>query len=148
MIGITREAIADHFSVDFRAARLGMLIFFQHDNASTLAHYKAVAILVIGAAGCFGAVIIGHVERARLGKTGDPQRVDSRFRAASEHDIGIIIADHSRCIANRMGTGRAGSYNRMVGALQTIFDLHLTCDQVDQAAMHEMGGNAARTAFV
>jgi hypothetical protein len=53
VIGIARQAIADHFGIDLRAARLGMLVFFQHDDARALAHDEAVAVLVIGAAGLF-----------------------------------------------------------------------------------------------
>ena len=51
MIGVARQAIADHFGIDLRAARLGVLIFLEHDHAGAFAHDEAVAVLVIGAAG-------------------------------------------------------------------------------------------------
>ena len=50
VIGVARQAIADHLGIDFRAARLGMLIFLEHDDARALAHDEAVAVLVIGPA--------------------------------------------------------------------------------------------------
>src|SRR5204863_19645 len=51
VIGIARQAIAHDLGIDLRAARLGMLIFLEHDDAGTLAHHEAVAVLVPGAAG-------------------------------------------------------------------------------------------------
>ncbi len=49
MIGVAGQAVADDLAVDFRTARFGVLIFFEHDDARALAHDEAVAILVIGA---------------------------------------------------------------------------------------------------
>ena len=57
VIGVARQAVADHLGVDLRAARLGVLIFLEHDDARALAHDEAVAVLVIGAAGLFGLVV-------------------------------------------------------------------------------------------
>ena len=50
-IGVAGQAVADHLGVDARAARLGVLEVFQHDDAGALAHDEAVAILVVGARG-------------------------------------------------------------------------------------------------
>ena len=122
VIGVARQAIADHFGIDFRAARLGMLIFLEHDHARALAHDEAVAVLVIGAAGLFRLVVESGAERARLGEAGDADRADGRFGAAGQHDVGIVVLDHPRRVADRMGAGRAGGDHRMVGAHQAIFD--------------------------
>jgi hypothetical protein len=46
---IARQAIAQDFGVDLRAALLGVLVLFQHDDARALAHHEAVAVLVIRA---------------------------------------------------------------------------------------------------
>ena len=54
VIGVAGQAIADHLGIDFRAARLGVLIFLEHDDARALAHDEAVAVLVIGPAGLLG----------------------------------------------------------------------------------------------
>ena len=51
VIGVARQAVADHLGIDARAARLGVLQLFQHDDAGALAHDEAVAVLVVGARG-------------------------------------------------------------------------------------------------
>src|SRR3546814_14809677 len=56
VIGVTRQAIADHFGVDFRAALLRALIFLKHDHARAFAHDEAVAGLVIWARRLFGQI--------------------------------------------------------------------------------------------
>ena len=122
VIGVARQAIADDFGVDFRAARLGMLIFLEHDDAGALAHDEAVAVAVVGAAGLFRRVVEVGAERPRLGEAGNPDRADGRFGAAGQHDVGIVVLDHPRRVADRMRAGRAGGDDRVVGAHQAIFD--------------------------
>ena len=51
VIGVARQAIAFHFAIDLRAARLGMLVLFEHHDAGALAHHEAVAVLVVGTRG-------------------------------------------------------------------------------------------------
>ncbi len=92
VIGVARQAVADHLGIDLRAARLGVLIFLEHHHARALAHDEAVAVLVVGAAGLLGPVVKAHVERPRLGEAGHADRADGRFRAAREHDVGIVVA--------------------------------------------------------
>ena len=69
VIGVARQAVADHLGIDFRAARLGMLIFLEHDHARALAHDEAVAVLVIGAAGALGSSLKLGRKRARLARS-------------------------------------------------------------------------------
>jgi hypothetical protein len=64
VIGVARQAIAQHLGIDLRAARLGVLVFLQHDDARALAHDEAVAVGVIGAAGGLG--VVGALGRQRL----------------------------------------------------------------------------------
>ena len=144
VIGVARQAVADHLGIDFRAARLGMLIFLEHDDAGALAHDEAVAVLVIGPARLLRPVVVAHVERAGLGEAGDADRADRRFGAARQHDVGIVVADHPRRVADRMGAGRAGGDDRMVRPHQAVFDAHLARDQVDQPAVDEVRGDPAR----
>ena len=144
MIGIAREAITDHLGVDFRTARLGMLIFFQHHHAGALAHDKTVAVLVIRAAGAGWIVVKTGRERAGGGKAGNADGADGALGAAGQHDVGIIVADHAGGIANRVGAGGTGSHHRVIRPHQPVFDADLPRDQVDQTAMHEMRGNAVR----
>ena len=147
VIGVARQAVADDLGIDLRAARLGVLIFLEHDDARALAHDEAVAVLVVGAAGLLGPVVEAHVERARLGEAGDAERIDRRFGTAGEHDVGVVVLDHPRRVADRMGAGRAGGHDRMVGPHQAVFDRNLAGGEVDQPAVDEVRADASRALF-
>ena len=147
VIGIAREAVADNLGIDFRAACLGMLIFFKHNNTSTFAHDKAVAILVVRTRSLFRFIIIFCAQRTGLRKSGNTDRTNGRFRAARQHNIGIVERDHPRRIANRVRAGRTGSDHRVVRTHQPVFDADLPGNQVDQPAVDEMRGNAAGALF-
>ena len=148
MIGVAGHAIANHFAIDFGAARLGMFIFFQADDACALAHHKAVAVLVIGP-GCGGRIVVA-LGRQSLGlsKTGDSDRTDGRFRATGQHHIGVIESDHPRGITNTVSAGRTGSHNRVIRSHQTIFDRNLARNEIDQPSVDKMRADPARSAFV
>ena len=47
-----------------------------------------------------------------------------------------------------MCTGRAGRYNRMVRPFKSIFDAHLSRDQIDQCPRNKEWRNPPRTSFV
>ena len=148
VIGVARHAVADELGVDFGAALLGALIFLEHDDPGALAHDEAVAVLVVGAAGLLGLVVEVGRERPRLREAGDAERAERAFGAAGEHDVGIVHRDHPRRVADRMGAGRAGGDDRMVGAHQAVFDRDLAGDEVDQPAVDEMRADPARPLLV
>ena len=58
VMAVRGRAIAGHFGINFRAAFLGALHFFQHQNAGPTGNHKTVAVFVIGAAGRRRCVII------------------------------------------------------------------------------------------
>lgn len=120
MIGIARKTITDNFGIYLCAARLGMLIFFQHDNASTLAHHKAIACHIIGAARLFGRVIKAGGEGLGPAESRNANGTDGAFRAACQHDVGIVHRDHSCSIANRVCAGRAGGNDCVVRTHQAV----------------------------
>lgn len=66
VIGVTRQAVADHFGVDLRAARLGALILLEHHHTRAFAHHEAVTILVVRTARLFRRVVEVGAERACL----------------------------------------------------------------------------------
>ena len=107
VIGVAGQAVADHLGIDFRAARLGPLIFLEHDDAGALAHDEAVAVLVIGPARPLGLVVEVGRERPRLGEAGDADRADRRLGAAGEHDVGIVHRGSSA--PRRRSNGRRSS---------------------------------------
>ena len=144
VIGVARQAVSDHLGINGRAARLGMLIFLQHDNARALAHDEAVAVPVIGAAGLLGPVVIAHVQGAGLGETGNPDRADGRLGAARDHDVGIVVANHPRRIPDRVRPRGAGRDHRVIGAHQAVFDRDLARDEVDQPSVDEVRADPPR----
>src|SRR3546814_18738004 len=80
-----------------------MFIFLEHDDARALAHDEAVAVLVIGAARLFGAVVIAHVERARLREAGDADQADRRLGAARAHDVRAVALGFGRSVCRERG---------------------------------------------
>ena len=58
VMAVRRRAIAEHFSVDGRAARFRPLILFEHHNARAAGNDEAVAVLVERARGHRRAVVI------------------------------------------------------------------------------------------
>ena len=76
-------------------------------------------------------------ERPRLRETRDAQRADRTLGAAREHDVGIVHRDHPGGVADRMGAGRAGGDDSMIGAFEAIFDRDMPRCEIDQAAGNE-----------
>ena len=60
MIGITVEGITRELAVDIRTTSLGMLIFFQDHDSSTVAEYKSITIDIKGATCRFWIVVPGR----------------------------------------------------------------------------------------
>ena len=54
VVAVGGRAVAGEFAVDPRAARFGVLVFFEHENAGAARDHEAVAILVVGARGRAG----------------------------------------------------------------------------------------------
>ena len=108
VIGVARHAVADQLGIDLGAARLGVLVFFQHDDAGALAHDETVAVLVIGPRRCVG-VSLKPVDSARTAANPAIEiRLTGDSAAARHHDVGIAQRDHPAGIADRMRAGRAG----------------------------------------
>ncbi|MCY1371707.1 hypothetical protein D9M69_588620 [compost metagenome] len=57
MIGIARQAITDHFSINLCTTCQRMFQFFQNHNARALAHNETVAVTVIWTR-CSGWIVI------------------------------------------------------------------------------------------
>ena len=147
VIGIARQAVTQNLGVNLRAARLGVLVFLEADDARAFAHHEAVAALVIRTRCLFGRVVEPRRQRARLCKARDPDRADRAFRTARQHDVGVVHHDHARGVADRMHAGRACGDDRVVGAHQSVFDADLPRDEVDQPPVDEVRRDAARPLF-
>ena len=140
VVGVAAHAEANQLGVDFRAARLGVFVFFQHQYARAFAHHEAIAPLVPGTARRGGVVIAGG-QGARGGETGDAQGRNGGFRAACHHHVGIAVFDEARRRADGMGAGGAGSDQGDIRPLKTVTNREIAGDHVDDGAGHEEGRN-------
>ena len=137
VIGVARQAIAVDFAIDFRAARLGVFVFFEHHDAGAFAHDEAVAVLVVGARGLLRRVVKAGGKRAAGGEAGNAQAADRGFRAARQHHVGIVERDQTRRVADGMRAGGAGRDDRVIGPLVADADRDIAGDQIDQPSGNE-----------
>ena len=99
VVGVARQAVADHLGIDVRAPRLGVLEFFQHDDAGALAHDEAVAILVVGARGLLRLIVEGGARA--------PGR--RRSRRSPMRQIGLSAPPATMTSASSSAISRAAS---------------------------------------
>ena len=135
VVGVARQAVADHLGVDLRAARLGVLVFLEHDDAGALAHDEAVAVLVVGARGLRRASSLKPVESARQAqKPAIAEAVDRRFGAARHHHVGVAERDQAAGVADRVRAGRAGRDDGVVRTLEAVLDRDVAGGEIDEPA--------------
>ena len=144
VVGVARKAIAQNLGIDFCAARLGVLVFLEHDHTRALAHDKPVAIRVIGPAGGPGIVRALGAERLAGVEPRDADLADRRLGPAGDHHVGIAEHDQAAGVPDGVGAGRTGRHNRVVRPLEAIADAHLARNQVDQCAGDEERRHAPR----
>ena len=144
MMRVSGQAIAHHLGIYFRAARFGVLILFQHDDASALAHHETVAIDIIWARTPLRLVVKVKTQGFARRETGNRHAADRRFRPAGDHYIGVPEHDEAACVANGMRAGGARRDNGMVGAFEAMADGDLAGGEIDQASGNEKRRHAAR----
>ena len=148
MVSVAREAVANQFRVNARAARLCVLEFLQNDAARPFAHHEAVAIAVVRAGSRLRMVVEAGRERLAGGKSRQRQPVDGRFGAARHHDVGVAERDQAAGVADRVSARRAGGDDGMIGPFELMRDGDLAADEVDQSAWDEEGRDAPGTLLV
>src|SRR6185437_11263898 len=99
MVRIRGVAVAGEFRVNLRAARFGVLQFFQHYYARAFAHDETITFLVERPRGFLGSIVAG-AHRAHGAETADADWHNGRFRAAGEHDIRIAHLDGAPGLTN------------------------------------------------
>ena len=57
VIAVGSRAVADHFAIDPRPARLGVFQFLENEDARTAGDDETVAVLVVGARGLLRPVV-------------------------------------------------------------------------------------------
>jgi len=139
VVGVARQAVADHLGVDRRAAGPGVFVLLQHQHPGALAHDEAAAVLVVGPRGLRGPVVEVGGHGPTGDETGHADRADRGLGAAGHHDVGVAVPDHPGRVADGVRAGGAGGDHRVVGPLEAVADRHLARGQVDQG-----GGNEER----
>ncbi len=81
VVGVGRQALAQHLAVDLRTALGGVLGGLQDDDARTLAEDEPVPAGVVRTR-CLLGLVVALRHRHHVGERRDRQRVDRRLRAA------------------------------------------------------------------
>ena len=144
MIGVRAHAITDDFGQDGRAAAAGMLQFFQDQNAGAFTHDEAVAILVPGTAGASRIVVAGG-KRAHSSESAYAHGSDGGFSTTCDHDVGILVLDDAKGIADGMSAGGAGRGRGFIGAFGAVLHRNMSGGEVDDGGGDEKGRDLART---
>ena len=110
------RAVAGDLAVDARAARLGALVFLQHQHAGAAGDDEAVAVLVVGARGARRRRVVGRRHRAHRVEQ-HRQRPVEILAAAGEHHVLLAEQDLFGRRADAMVRGRAGRRDRIGDAL-------------------------------
>src|SRR5208283_5628399 len=139
-------AIANDFGEDGRTAAAGVLQFLQDQNAGALAHDEAIAIFVPGTAGA-SRIVVARGKRAHGGESADAHGSDGSFRATGNHDIGILVLDDAKGIADGMSAGSAGRGRGFIGTLGAVLHGDVSGSEVDDGGGDEEGRDLARAAI-
>ena len=134
-----------HLTVDARAARLGVLVFLDHQHPGALAQHETVAVLVPGTTGAL-RVIVARRQCARLAETGHARGCGAGLAAAGDIDVGIARLDQARAQANAVRCRRAGGDDREVRPGDAQVDGDVAGDHVDDRSRHEEWRDLARPA--
>ena len=145
MIGVVGTSVADHFGVNFCAARLCVFVLFEHDDGAAFAHDKAAAFLIERNGSAVFVLRLG--KRLAADKTREAQGDDRRLAAAGKHCVGIAVFDNAVSLADAVGGSCAGGYDADVRPLRVIFDRYRAGRDVRDHHRHEKGRNPAGALF-
>ena len=147
MIRIAGKAVANYFTVDFRAALLCCLILFQNDNTSTFAQNKTVTPLFKRTRGPVW-IIVSSGKRLHYRKTADTQRSHCRFGPPGNHGVSVAALDNVVGVTDGVGPGGARGDRGDVGSLGTEAYGNMSRRQVYDQHRDEKRGNLFIAAFV
>src|SRR5690606_13979859 len=116
VVTIRSGAVADHFTVDRRAARLRVLQLFQHDDTAAARDDKTVTGGVVRTRGLGRRVVVLARQRAH-GVEQTAQRPVLFLAAAGEDDVLLAHLDQLHTVADTVRAGGARRGDRVVDAL-------------------------------
>ncbi len=116
MMGVGGVTVTDDLAINFRAALLRVLQFLQSQHARTLAHDKAVALLVERSRRSF-RIIVARAHGAHRAEAADADGHNRGFATAGKHHYRFAHLDGAPGFADGVigsgtgGTGGSGSLN-------------------------------------
>ena len=148
VVRIRGRAVADKLGERFCTARQRVAQFLNDQDAGAFAHDEAVPRHVEGARGLGRPVIEASRKRACGSKATEADDVHACFRATAHGDVGLIGADKTSRIANRLDAGRARCHRCAERAFEAMADRDVTRRQVHQEGRYRKRRQAADTAQV
>ncbi len=145
MMRVGGVAVAGQLGINSRAARFGVLQFFQHQHARAFAHDEAVALLVEGPRGAFG-IIIARAHGFHGAEAADADGNDGRLGPAGEHDLRVAHFNGAPGLADGVIGGGAGRAGREIRSAQIVIHRNQSrCHVRNEHRDHE-GRKPARAA--
>ena len=117
VVGVGAAAIADHFGIDPRPARLGMLLPSPARRPRAPSLITKPSRFRSNGRHARSRVLIVPAQRAHIVKAGDNQRQDSRLRAAGDHGVGIAASQHLKRLTHCSRSRSAGADHCMIRAV-------------------------------
>ena len=146
VVGVAGHAVADDLGENGSAALAGKFQLFEDHDARAFADDEAVTVFVPGAAGFFGIVVAGG-ERAHGGESAYAHGSDGSLGAAGDHDVGIVVLDDAKRIADGVRAGGAGGGRGLVRSLGAEAHGDLSGGEIDDGGRNEKRRDLARAAF-
>ena len=145
VVGVGRHAVAHELGVDPRAAALRLVVSLENDDARTLPHDEAVAVLVERTARPLRGVVPRR-QRAQGAESADAHRGDRRLGTAGDHRIGVAAHDDLERVADGVRRCRARRARGGIGALGAEADGDLAGGEIDDGGRDEKRRDLAGTA--
>ena len=112
VVSVGRSAVTGKLGVNFGAALFGVLQLFQNKNGASLAHYKAVAVFVKGAAGLVGPVVVLAGQGFEHHKGSDSKAGDCGFSSARNANVNAAASHHVQRVSQSVGSAGASRGKR------------------------------------
>src|ERR1700694_999094 len=137
--GVVARAIADHLSVDPRAALLGMFQLLEQKRPGPFRDHKAVAIAIEGARRLGWVLVLG--ERPHGAEPGVDDRDQHGFRFTGHDRLRVAPTHRLKGLSHGATPGRAGRDYRHVRATQPKRNRNMPRGGVDQHVLNKGGAD-------
>ncbi|MNN33731.1 hypothetical protein D3C81_1475000 [compost metagenome] len=132
MIGVGTGAVPDQFCERQRTAGQRVIQRFNHQQAGTLAHHKAISCAIEGSRGTLRGFVVAARQGSSRREPGQADPINRCFRTATHSDVCLTGTNQAGSIANRLYPGRARRDRRTQGAFETVLDRDMSSGKIDQ----------------